>query len=680
MDKPPKVEISSPQMAQYIPWAKHQLSLLTTARTRQGSQQLRKTYALADATIEIISSERQDRIRIIGGKQVSGFFCLPRTGALTNRGFAITTKVPSSEAHIIVDGSGFFPDGTASTDSSFAYPLTDGSKAVENLTKNDKGDWKFQKTPPYLYGNIDWKGPNTSLDADKSNAPVLTWKGPPSRHFALSQYLEIPGFTSLDYYIAAVDGDYAQHTPFSKYVYREGQIVARAPDVNYPQSDIEVDHGGQVLGAAYTTRTYEDGTTERWMVIVVKAVYHTIAGHADGTFYAVYGAPAGGTMDPAGWFLMGEYGIAFKPRAAFFFDQTGTEAQAVDNNTVWTVTINAQMQATITGEDAGSGSALVNAFSRTDTSDAAKALRDQMPVMVSAHAQGGTDYYHAWWLGWEYGSANYNKYILPLKNVKGRDINTHNTVSITKTGETIIGKDYDSTGAEVTAKVIISSTEDTTYTRDDNNAAYYDGTYGGIWGDVKWVINSPQAHPPWIGIDNSGSLSEGEQIIISTKNDCNGTITLTTTCGSIDANRVITGLTSCCSGPNNLAIFTVTATLTTNEGTATASKTFRGPNGSWVLVNVVDVGAPVSACDTAGYVEGCYPFPIWDYPSPWTMVRNWAYSYYRVLGAPCFSPCGGPQAGVPGKGEQVCYTWNFADCFFGACSVVYKEDTYEWRC
>lgn len=90
------------------------------------------------------------------------------------------------------------------------------------------------------YGNIDWKGRNTALSSEPSNAPVLTWKGPTGRTVAFNPDVEITGLTTPD--IVFGEGS-DKFTCFGPHIYTQGRVAFTIPTLG--------DSPPKVLGAAY---------------------------------------------------------------------------------------------------------------------------------------------------------------------------------------------------------------------------------------------------------------------------------------------------------------------------------------------------------------------------------------------------------------------------------------------
>lgn len=517
---------------EYLGFARQKLAWLERSRIEAGAPlQTWGPIEIGSAEIYIESSDTKNLIRITGG--ISGFLFHPRSGGIITRTFDVTTAPPTVEGHKMVNGAGFDPTGGTLPAIPKVYPLVDNDHGTRSIERED-GEWTLTRDPLENYGNIDWKGSDS----------ILTWKGPPSRYFPLNPFLEIPGLTELDYCIIGGGGDYSQHTPFRKYIYEGGEALAVAPNVNWPQTDIDVDQGGQVLGAAYCAGK---------LVLIVKAIFNTAPveikeTRVNGYYYQAY------MMDGA-WVLLGELKIGHKPMTPFFFNQSGTEAQTVDGSMRWKVVIDTEAQtAQFSSLDLGVGQAQITATHAYEQTDESGDLREPMPMV-------GTNEVHpAWWWPWSEGSDEYADYIEVLQDVAGLRSITNDAVAITKTGQKVVAVDYEG-DLEVLAVAEIEATETSTYLRDDNMA----NSIGGIWGDVKFAEEwGPAVHE--LGeIVGDYTANVGSHYTLA--NECKGEWSFSN--GTIDDDGVITSIT--CGSPGSPA--TGTITYTNKEGSK--SKTVR---------------------------------------------------------------------------------------------------------
>lgn len=648
-------------------------------RRKDLKEPLAEEFYLVDGlTVHIRSSEDHNFIRITGG--FSGFLCHPRTGEISLESFNKWTFPVTTEAHNMVMGNGFNPSGEGLPNGPFAYPLIDDDHGTRAVKLADK-TWTENKKPPENYGNIDWKGPS---------GEILSWKGPPSRHFPINPFLEIPGLTQLDFYIESQHGDYSQYTPFSKNVYAKGKIKATAPNVNYPRTDQDVDHGGQVLGAAYLTHN-----GEKWIVIIVKAIFTVAPAPRNGHFYQVYAAKDG-TIESGGWQFVGEKAISHNPSVPFFFNQSGIEAQTVDSGNVWKVAIDANTLTVVFTSTSSTIVAEERSTASTSSTDAAANIRSTMPNVTSVHGMGPTDIHPAWWFPYQDTEAGYNSYIKPLQGKKGEEVTVHNTVQVTKSSERIIAVDYKG-DTPVYAKETVSGSENTDYRRVMAPAI----GFGGIWGDVRYVDN-PSLHI--LGeISIAEPVSVGSQATIP--NGCKGTWSISK--GSINpVTGVITDL-DCTTGSAAYA----TITYTSSQGTKTKVVRFAGGYWAWVsetnLSNqVICIGCPgsglagyatrISGGDGIKYTVRYGRKNVVNYGCPPTCRALTSPQWFNTDPYPtgCDSSLGGSSCSnpAPSYGSYLCAAgcgecsltacgtvWDTTEC--GACYAEYTDySTYEWRC
>lgn len=235
-------------------------------------------------------------------KIFAGFLCHPRT----------------------FGGKGWDSKGNELVSGPFTYPLVDDDHGSRGLQWKD--DWKIVKKPPENYGNVDWLCGDT----------VLTWKGPPSRHFSLDPTLNIPGLTVFDEEV----GEIEYYTLFTPNIYRGGKVYAVAPQ--------------KVLGAAIY---------DKMLIAVLGANYRgkTNPEEGNGGFYFEAWLRQGGGSDlfsddtPRGWRR-----LAFKrggrPTQPFFFSNTGLNASAVQSGVLYRLTVSdAFKSAEFTTDDTGFG-------------------------------------------------------------------------------------------------------------------------------------------------------------------------------------------------------------------------------------------------------------------------------------------------------------------------------------
>ena len=212
--------------------------------------------------------------------------------------------------------------------------------AFSSLNYNTKWFTNIEELETLKYGNVDWKG--------KDNK-VLCWKGVASRHFQVDSLVEIPGYMVKDdvtmTYVEGLPVEIQHYTPFGPDIYADGEVLETMPNggatiyeagvlktkyVNGKQESILTTPGDRppkVLGCAYN----DDN-----LITVVSMSYKDLSNpkstdlknEVGGYFNEVYldGARIG-------------YAQYSRPLANWFFNQSGTEAQCVQDHYVHKVII-----------------------------------------------------------------------------------------------------------------------------------------------------------------------------------------------------------------------------------------------------------------------------------------------------------------------------------------------------
>lgn len=626
--------------------------------------EIKLCFGLPDVSIFVPEEEEKKQVKADDSfirKVFSGFLFAERNKEKELKSFSIKTAVPSAEGHSVIENA-----------AGYCYPAENSEIETKGISLDKKHNWHYVSNPPIRYGNIDWKGPD---------GEILTWCGPPSRYFPLDQYLEIPGLTQLDYYIESLTGDYSQFTPFKKYIFKAGKIAATAPNTWYPYSDAEVDHGGQVLGAAKCAGK---------LIIIVKSIFTKHPTNPrSGNYYQAY------MREDGGWALLGEQSIGHKPRVPFFFNQSGTEAQTVDNEQLWKVTINAE-ERIATFSYSNSVVEVTEESTATEIStDAAAEIRETIPTLFGVHAQGATDEHPAWWYSYDDGSNEYEDYIEPLNGVKGLEVTTENTVSISKSGRKVIAVDYRG-DTPVYDYAEVSGSEESTFRRVVCAAI----GFGGLWGNTLYIDDDEPSEHLLGEIDITEPMSVGDVATIG--NGCKGTWAISK--GSIDSETGEILALPCTTGTAAYA----TITYTSKQGTK--SRVVRFAGGVWAFVGSTSQTGLVicTSCGSgglAGYVANISGGFAYHY-----MVR-WGRKDTTYTGCPAYcGPMGsgrfnsdpyptGFASGAPGNNFPVAApygTWScscggsctatscgvtisLAPC--GACFTEWTDKaTYEWRC
>lgn len=234
-----------------------------------------------------------------------GFLTHPRVGDRVSQAFYRQESTSEgvdtiAENHPMVSGNGFAADGTALPDRPFAFPIVDDDHGTKQFARLPDAGWEFDKDPDgENYGNIDWKGLNTAPEGQPSDASILTYKGPSSRHTLQkpgAPTLHIPGFTSLLDVVGADPISY--HTVFGTKVYESGEEIAEGP-TSYPNEGLDK---ALCLGAAY----FNDELVVMWCINQrnnpehTPGYYHTLMKAVGGEWELLWESNLGMPYEP--WF------------------------------------------------------------------------------------------------------------------------------------------------------------------------------------------------------------------------------------------------------------------------------------------------------------------------------------------------------------------------------------------
>lgn len=301
-----KQPLSTPDGMKYLPFAENKLRQLESLRTELRAPFLMKFFVVERFTIQVFAAGASSFIRILGGG-TNGFIITPRFGSIDSADFTKMNstpydQIPVAEAHKVLSGYAL-KDGErlAIEGADAAFPLTDDDyQNVRRILSRDDTEWSQENEPPYLAGNIDWIGVNTAGEGEDSNAPVLTWKGPPGRHIPLDAMMYIPGLTVLDETV----GDTEYYTPFGPNIYQGGAVLDTLPVIGVTTP--------KVLGAALCDEV---------LVVVAGMNYRDVENPDGGTggFYDEVWLNDG-TWRRIGW------KSGSRPYLPWFFNQSGTAA------------------------------------------------------------------------------------------------------------------------------------------------------------------------------------------------------------------------------------------------------------------------------------------------------------------------------------------------------------------
>ena len=300
----------APGAEQYLGFARNKLAFLADQRQQCGLPVMSWGPNTFDGvTITVTAADWGNTIRI-DISAARGFLFHPRSGAVIQKDFIRVDYVDGylvniPETHTLVDGTGTDFAGKAIAGAATPSPLVDDDHGSRMIYQDENGAWQYEAQPEENYGNIDWIGPNTAGAGDPSAAVVLTWKGPPSRHFPLDKYLSVPGLTTLDEETGE-DG-HAVYTVFGPNIYSGGEIYATAPALGTTKT--------KVMGAALFGNI---------LVAVLGITYRGVNppyGGAAVFYFELW-------MLKESWSRLA-HRVGERPSSPFFFNQSGSEAQCV---------------------------------------------------------------------------------------------------------------------------------------------------------------------------------------------------------------------------------------------------------------------------------------------------------------------------------------------------------------
>lgn len=617
------VALQSEACGRFVFQARRLAAQLAFARQSLNVPQLQKTFTVVDGGQFIIIIKALPTITkiIILGSPAGNFTCQPRVDGIDGW---------SDLLHQSPQGDGLQP-----------FPLVDDDGLSVALEYElETGDWATDNSLQ-AYGNIDWKGP-LLVDTESNPLPdqterlVLTWKGPPSRYFPLNPVVSYPGFTELDTFIAGVMSDVVYYTPFSPLVYQHGEVLAAGPPVNFPQSDFEYDHRGQILGAAiatdnallvmvkacYTTKPewwtvdtisppdqppygiYDTEVTADAALMEAQANYPDYdfaVTHHDrpgaGYWYEAYrtnGRPSGTfrTLDnPGGWELLGRMAADERPKVPWFWNASATEAATVEGGTVFAFNIGAgfsRQDAGYMGRWDSDGS-----YSETTMADTVDVPADGGFGTISpgVHAK---SYY-----AYDLYSTDYGTYIVPYDEKRLNGHSKQGGLTITKSGTRVVAVDFKG-DVLVTATAVMSGSS-------VSSLDYKD--YRNIMGVVKWAQDGePADHIPsgWIDYQyqDINMVKVGDRFLAVLFQMCRPDVSYSSSCGQLDDDGYVTSLATCCK-PCNMTIV-VDVIASSKEGVLNLQSTQDDvpPQGTWKS------SSSALPSDPSGYSTGVWLYPL----------------------------------------------------------------------
>lgn len=317
MDGGIKVSVDSSYNLRWLSFAKQKLAGLDQLRELSGVPSLAQKHIPENGIIvHVRVSEDSKKIEIIR-ERVDGFLFHPRSGEIDWKAYTFWAELAYRTVQFpYIKGSGWKPNGDPLLWSPVEYPLADGDKGTRNVRRRWSGSrkWKYIKNPPENYGNLDWKGWDVGMGGDPPDeAPILTWKGPPSRYFA--EGLVCPATQQLYY---------------GTRIYQGGEVVGDLPAFLHPKLSVLMPC--YVLGAALT----KDRESDFWKVCVAQAFFYDEVEQTVHYHFLVAAQRLSSRSTfwyheedyPDGWCILYENPSWYAP-APFHFNASGTEASAV---------------------------------------------------------------------------------------------------------------------------------------------------------------------------------------------------------------------------------------------------------------------------------------------------------------------------------------------------------------
>lgn len=215
--------------APWIPWARKKHFLSVFGRNSIGS----------NIIIEIMPNY----IRIFV-YATTGIITHPRSGTIEYLPYQegaynpVVGTVWTTKTRLGIKGG--WTDGETPLTTDYIYPLVDEDDASFLLDKD--GDTFSGEFLGDLgnYGNLHWIGTDNT---------IVSWKGTPTRHFQLSELINIPGFsTHHKNFVGAITGEQPRYSAFGPNIYIEGEIIEGPKGALHP--DYLLEQHSVVLGAA----------------------------------------------------------------------------------------------------------------------------------------------------------------------------------------------------------------------------------------------------------------------------------------------------------------------------------------------------------------------------------------------------------------------------------------------
>lgn len=197
-----RIEPTSDKAAEYIWLGQHCLNLNSTGNK-----------AIQDGMFTVICKYTPEKavLIVVGG---GNFLTHPRSGKLKLQPYFDNQM---NQYYLTgIDGGGWRED-LSELANRYTYPLQDDDKGTWVVNAEDiTCEWTVIEN----YGNCWWVG---------SDGTILSWKGPPNRHFYIDSTINIPGLSRQREVVSTGDTNTEFYTYFDYNVYQDGEVLCTAP-------------------------------------------------------------------------------------------------------------------------------------------------------------------------------------------------------------------------------------------------------------------------------------------------------------------------------------------------------------------------------------------------------------------------------------------------------------------
>lgn len=256
------------------------------------------------------------------GLPTATFICKPHSGASAAIPFFSRDKelLPISKLVWDIDGRGWgakdIPLGSGIQPYLFLPPA---ARAVS--IPKDSGEIKMIPNYSGFFGNIDWK-------SSKTLGIVLTWKGPPTRSFAIDKFMDIEGLTWSYATMTYMGEEIPLYTCFWPELYYQGSVLVQAPDNCWMLGAgvKKLSTGPLVLVAVVFSRIQGGSGLELKLSLLARPFSRSsYNGYKD-------------SLHPTGWSLLASRSAAI-PTVPWCFSEDCNSAYSLDGDTIVTAAI-----------------------------------------------------------------------------------------------------------------------------------------------------------------------------------------------------------------------------------------------------------------------------------------------------------------------------------------------------